>query len=266
MRPSPGAVWQRWFGEATPGEIKELLARLRMSPQEYVRAKARVMSWEPTEAQVAAALSLLSAALQPGSSPPSPAVPGWGDRIRRAAVARCYQWTNKDQKKYPGQCFERAFRYMAEHRHIPGAVLVHGSCYPPEHPTGMPPVDHAWVELPGDVVFDGVQHEFYDRHDYYRVLQAQKGVAYTRFQSRPVDSAGANATPILLAAAPEGLDQLLQAQGYSTADLGSYLQISQEAVRKKLAGQTDWSVTELMHLEKIVSEILVRTTVATGSA
>lgn len=258
MRPSPDRVWQLWFGQTTPDEIKELLARLRLSPIEYVREKARVMPQEPTETQIAAALSVLTDALQPGPGPPAPGEPGWGNRIKRAAVSRCYQWSNRSRKKYPGQCYERAFCYMAEHRQTPGPVLVHGSCFPPEHPTGMPPVDHAWVELPGSVVFDGVQHEFYDRDDYYRVLHAQKELTYTRFQSKPLPRESEKTTEVLMAAAPDGLKHLLESREYSTDFLSTYLQISEREVHNKLGGYADWTVTELMRLEKIVAGILVR--------
>jgi hypothetical protein len=49
--------------------------------------------------------------------------------------------------------------------HDDGAVLVHGTVESEDAPGWR--IDHAWVELPGGVVFDGVFQRFYDRASYY---------------------------------------------------------------------------------------------------
>ena len=51
--------------------------------------------------------------------------------------------------------------------------LVHGVCR-----DGSDQWAHAWVELPGGVVFDGVRQEFYDRDGYCRVMGAVAEARY----------------------------------------------------------------------------------------
>jgi hypothetical protein len=57
-----------------------------------------------------------------------------------------------------------------------GARLIHGTVVSPEQPR---PMGHAWVELPGDVVFDGVTQGFYTRDSYYRLTAAQPLVRFS---------------------------------------------------------------------------------------
>jgi hypothetical protein len=76
------------------------------------------------------------------------------------------------RRRYWGDCFRRAAEYMLD-RCLPGSRcppqaglrLVHGTGR-----TGSVLWAHAWVELPGGLVFDGVRQRFYDRADYGRVL------------------------------------------------------------------------------------------------
>ncbi len=83
-------------------------------------------------------------------------------------------------RRYWGDCFRRAAEYMLD-RCLPGAP-----CPPQEglrlvHGTGRSGSElgaHAWVELPGDLVFDGVQQRFYDRADYGRVLGVTAEASY----------------------------------------------------------------------------------------
>jgi hypothetical protein len=51
--------------------------------------------------------------------------------------------------------------------------LVHGVCRD-SHSLWA----HAWVELPGDLVFDGVRQAFYDRDGYCQVLHAVAEATY----------------------------------------------------------------------------------------
>ena len=47
--------------------------------------------------------------------------------------------------------------------------LTHGVV---SHSPHLVPFDHAWVELPGDVVFDGVVQTFFTHESYYSVMAA----------------------------------------------------------------------------------------------
>lgn len=81
------------------------------------------------------------------------------------------------RRRYPQQCYRRTVKYLADHPHIPEAGLVHGVA---SHAPGRLPFDHAWVELPGNVVFDGVVQAFFTRDSYYAVMAAMPLDAYPR--------------------------------------------------------------------------------------
>ena len=55
--------------------------------------------------------------------------------------------------------------------HIEGMRLIHGvnSLF----------LDHAWVELPNNIVFDGVLQRFYAQDRYYSTTWARKEAEYT---------------------------------------------------------------------------------------
>jgi hypothetical protein len=99
--------------------------------------------------------------------------------------------TLDDREIYLGYCYGRAFDWMLKHdqrarRHhepsrIAGARLVHGRVVSPGE-TGR--MGHAWVELPGGVVFDGVTQGFYSRESYYRLADAQPLVKFSFTQAR----------------------------------------------------------------------------------
>jgi hypothetical protein len=61
---------------------------------------------------------------------------------------------------YPNECFYRSYQYISELSLRPeiirleGVYLVHGECILALGP-------HAWVELPGGLLFDGVRQRFY---------------------------------------------------------------------------------------------------------
>ena len=71
---------------------------------------------------------------------------------------------------YPGEAYERAFAYVLDHD-IEGMLLVHGVA---THPA----VDHAWVELPGGIVFDGVAQRFFAKDAYGAVMQVSPVAVY----------------------------------------------------------------------------------------
>ena len=65
------------------------------------------------------------------------------------------EWTRYTYqgRSYSGQCYPAAFRYVLAHRGIEGIRFAVGSCWA----CG----GHAWVELPGDIVFEATHQQFY---------------------------------------------------------------------------------------------------------
>jgi len=73
------------------------------------------------------------------------------------------------RRRYPQQCYAKTVKYVFDHPEIKGAQLVHGVV---SHAPHFVPLEHAWVELPGDIVFDGVVQTFFTRSSYYSVMTA----------------------------------------------------------------------------------------------
>jgi hypothetical protein len=73
------------------------------------------------------------------------------------------------------------------HRHLDGILFVLGTCYPHGDPTGQfLEVDprcrgfsHAWVELPGALVFEATRQRFYDHDCWVKVYQPHHLLRYT---------------------------------------------------------------------------------------
>lgn len=87
--------------------------------------------------------------------------------------------TGKQKRYYPKKCFEKAFQYMIDVRPKDG-VLLHGKYSPFKVPEDwFSYMEHAWVELPGDIIFDGVLQRFYRKVDYYNYYHAVKVYEYT---------------------------------------------------------------------------------------
>ena len=82
--------------------------------------------------------------------------PGWARRT----------WP---RRRYPQQCYAKTVKYVQDHLQIKNMRLVHGVV---SHAPHFVPLDHAWVELPGDIVFDGVVQTFFTRSSYYSVMAA----------------------------------------------------------------------------------------------
>ena len=81
--------------------------------------------------------------------------------------------TNPDVH-YPGDCYCRACRYVIDlAKRLPKEQiwLVHGEY-------GFS-IGHAWVELPGDVVFDAVLQRFYGKQGYYEIQSANPLYMYS---------------------------------------------------------------------------------------
>jgi hypothetical protein len=94
--------------------------------------------------------------------------PGW---------ARC-TWPGR---RYPQQCYAKTVKYVLNHPEMRGLRLIHGVV---SHAPHFVPLDHAWVELPGDIVFDGVVQTFFTRSSYYPVMAAAALDAYSAAATR----------------------------------------------------------------------------------
>ena len=70
--------------------------------------------------------------------------------------------------------------------------LVHGVV---SHAPHLVPFDHAWVELPGDVVFDGVVQTFFTHVSYYRVMAAVDLDAYSATETTTLVAAHGHPGP-----------------------------------------------------------------------
>jgi hypothetical protein len=92
-------------------------------------------------------------------------------------------WTRRTwpRRRYPQQCYPRTAKYVVDHPEIEGLQLVHGVV---SHTPHFVPLDHAWVELPGEVVFDGVVQTFFTRPSYYVVMAAVALDAYSGPEAR----------------------------------------------------------------------------------
>lgn len=105
-----------------------------------------------------------------------------------------YRWRRGLRpRRHWRQCYERALRFMRRAGTPDEATLVHGLYHVsgagamqlPDGRVVEPPrgsltgFGHAWVELPGDMVFDGVRQAFYDLDGYYTVLAALPEVTYS---------------------------------------------------------------------------------------
>ena len=96
------------------------------------------------------------------------------------------------RRRYPQQCYPRTVKYVFDHPDIDGLRLVHGVV---SHAPQFVPLDHAWVELPGDVVFDGVVQAFFTRESYYAVMAAVPMDTYTGPETRRLVAAHGHPGP-----------------------------------------------------------------------
>jgi hypothetical protein len=98
------------------------------------------------------------------------------ERLRPAEVAdvpAAWRVGTTPDTPYPGDCYYRSFRYVSKHcTSIQPLWLVQG-----EYWLGA---RHAWVELPDDLVFDGVMQRFYRKDAYYEIQGAR---AWYKFES-----------------------------------------------------------------------------------
>jgi hypothetical protein len=73
-----------------------------------------------------------------------------------------YKLRRGRRRTYPKKCYERAYRYIVDHDDT-DARLMHGRYYDGK--------GHAWVVIPGGIVFDGVLDRFYAAEPYLQMLE-----------------------------------------------------------------------------------------------
>jgi hypothetical protein len=98
------------------------------------------------------------------------------EQAEQVAVAPTWTRRTWPRRRYPQQCYPKTLKYVREHADIAGMRLVHGVISHAGHQT---PLDHAWVELPGGIVFDGVVQAFFTCDSYSRVMSAVELDSYT---------------------------------------------------------------------------------------
>lgn len=129
-----------------------------------MRRAERLPSWTPIAGRLLAAFGRVGQQLLTGGKH-AHVDPSW---------AR-HTWL---RRRYPQQCYPKAIRYVLDHPRIAGLRLVHGVV---AHAPRFIPFDHAWVELPGRIVFDAVVQAFFT-HDSYDV--ATSAMALDRYSRR----------------------------------------------------------------------------------
>jgi hypothetical protein len=79
-------------------------------------------------------------------------------------------------RRTQGRCFELAYRFFLAIEMPDGFSLIHGTVVSILRER----LAHAWAELPGNRVFDGVAQGVYQRDSYYTMLSAIAERRYTR--------------------------------------------------------------------------------------
>jgi hypothetical protein len=96
-------------------------------------------------------------------------------QVHEVTVDRRLFRRTRPGRDYRGRCYGLALKYMAGHRAVELALrLVHGTLFI----KGVP-FPHAWIEIPGRIVFDPLDQRFFTRKGYYQVLHAKAEAHYT---------------------------------------------------------------------------------------
>jgi hypothetical protein len=83
---------------------------------------------------------------------------------------------NVKNRVYPKCCFDKSWDYIAGAFSPKNARLVHGTCLA----LGDIRIQHGWIELEENIVFDGVYQRFYDKEKYYLARGMIKDFEYTK--------------------------------------------------------------------------------------
>jgi hypothetical protein len=114
------------------------------------------------------------------------------DRAEQVQVVPAWSRRTWPRRHYPQQCYPRTVKYIRQHADIPDMRLVHGVI---SHSGGGVPLDHAWVELPGGIVFDAVVQAFFTRGSYHRVMSALRLNSYSVAQTERLLATQGHAGP-----------------------------------------------------------------------
>ena len=97
--------------------------------------------------------------------------------------------TGKPKRYYPiGKCFVKSCDYVLDclERKVSDIVLCHGTYFNPcdklPEYKYEPENAHAWVEIPGDIVFDSNLQRFYKKVDYYKIFRITKLYQFTAIE------------------------------------------------------------------------------------
>jgi hypothetical protein len=161
---------------------------------------------------------------------------GWQLLARAERVTVEPDWARRTwpHRHYPQQCYAKAVKYVLDHPEIEGLRLIHGVV---SHAPHFLPLEHAWVELPGEIVFDGVVQTFFERASYYAVMAAVAVDAYSAGATRGLVAAYRRPGPWNAKWVPTAGQ--LEAYAAATRDVrsGAPLQARQAAVRTDRRGQ-----------------------------
>ncbi len=75
----------------------------------------------------------------------------------------------------PKEAHQFSFRYAQAHVDEPGLRIVYG--------IRLGYIDHSWVELPGNITFDGTRQEFYETDAYRAMIGASVIRSYTAIET-----------------------------------------------------------------------------------
>jgi hypothetical protein len=75
---------------------------------------------------------------------------------------------------YPKSCFDKSWEYIIKSLCSENIRLVHGTCMALD----FIPIEHGWIEIGDNIVFEGVYQRFYDKEKYYAARGLVKHFEY----------------------------------------------------------------------------------------
>lgn len=100
-------------------------------------------------------------------------------RDLQVAVDPVYK-INVTNRVYPKACFNKSWDYIIHSLSQSKIKLIHGTCMV----LGGIPIDHGWIEIGENIVFEGVYQRFYDKEKYYAARGLIKHFEYSSEQVR----------------------------------------------------------------------------------
>jgi hypothetical protein len=99
------------------------------------------------------------------------------DRGVEAAVEPAWSMNTRPECVYLERCYERTYLYLQRTMAVQDiAALVHGVAWSDEQSEWL---RHAWVELPGEVIFCGVLQRFYTSESFHDLLRVDEHARHT---------------------------------------------------------------------------------------